>query len=621
MLANEHSHSVPSSSVNLTFDDKQSHTAHSYRTPQWNDHNKKGNGYYAHLTTADFQRIFAGAPNEEEVLSNYELYAYPNFCAYARTLSTYNEFITSRAAKIKSDKQFRKKTAYIPGFEYSFGLWSEKSGFHDFVFAEARCIEQLRTQQKPATKQGNLHINPQAMEHLAQQWSTRRKTCPDNTRLVDRLNALEKTRSQKNISSHGFTTELDYQLHKELTESRNTMNQLERRFAYAHHVQVLAPVVYHYASQATHEHCPIVAFQLSDFCHMVTQVLLHGMHVLYDASFAVGKGVSKGFATITSLDHWKDMATGILQLGLLFADAVGQESALDYSMALARVSQDSDAVFKIAQQYCLHTQVQKDAINRCAQETYQKIKFMSWQDLLEHGTEIGTTMILDTLALNTVGGFTRAASGSFVKQLTKATESGAIFTEQYAVEVAGFGKLIVEEGVDVAGKAADVIKKDLVLCADNQSIIQQVRRTVCPAKWSEEIIHKIRNVGDDILDIMERAGGHTLELHVGQTYDELLTRAIDKGGKTVTTFSDKKIALKTIKESLRNQTKEISIWLCDESKNELILEFSHSYTIGNGIFKGKNNPYYDLKYSRIVLEKNSKLELGFKILTAFPIIK
>jgi len=35
----------------------------------------------------------------------------------------------SLEAKIKNDKNFKKRTACVPGFEYSFGLRGEKSGF------------------------------------------------------------------------------------------------------------------------------------------------------------------------------------------------------------------------------------------------------------------------------------------------------------------------------------------------------------------------------------------------------------------------------------------------------------------------------------------------------------
>lgn len=610
-------------SLNVTFDTSSSENTHSLhsriRTPEWNDHHKKNNNYYAHLTVVDFHKIFTDTLNEHDVLSNYELYAYPTFREYAKSLSGYNKFIVSLGTKIKTDKHFRKKTAYIPGFAYSFGLRGEKSGFHDFVFEEAQRIEQGRNNQKIVKKQGSLCISEQALNYLGQEWSAKSKIFSDNARMADRLNALHVTRNHKNKSINvSFATELDYQLYKELTESRGTMHHLERNFAYSYHIKLLSPVVYNCATQAAREECPIAAFQLSDFCHTVTQVLQRGMHVLYDATHAVAKGVAKSAISIVSIDHWKDMATGCLQLGLLFADAVGQGDALHYAVVSSAFSQDSDVLLKSAQLYCVYTQAQKDAVNRCVQETCQKLKSMTWQELLEGGTEVGVTIVLDTLVLNAIGRFTHAASESFIKHLTKATESGAIFTEKYAIEVAGFGKLIVEEGADVAVKAADLIKKELVLCTDNQSVISQVRRQISQAKYVEDIVQKIRNVGDGILDIMEKAGGHTLERHVGKSYDYLKSRSLGIKNGSATTFINKRIAIDSVKENMKYNAEKIALWLNNEVE-EIACEFTHSYSIGKGVFKHKNNPYYDLYKSKMILKKDTQCEWGFKMLTAFPV--
>lgn len=333
------------------------------------------------------------------------------------------------------------------------------------------------------------------------------------------------------------------------------------------------------------------------------------MDVLYNASCSVAKGAIKGVSTVASVDHWKNMITDTVQLAGMCIEAIGQEALFDTSYTIARSSQDSDAIVKFAQQYSLQTQQDITAFKAIATESYNKFAAMPWQEVVENGAEVGTIMILDTLVLNVAGGCVGSANKAFINKLSNLTEGGAIFTEQYAAEVAGFGKLIIEEGPQVTTKIGDVVKKDLVSCIDGQNAAQQARRTICPQKWAEEVAHKVRNMGDDILDVMEKASGHTLERHVGKTYEDLLARSIEKGRKTVTTFSDKKTAIKSVKESLRNNAEKISMWLCDESKEELILEFSHSYGIGNGIFKGKNNPYYDLKHSRIVLEKDPKLEL------------
>ena len=177
----------------------------------------------------------------------------------------------------------------------------------------------------------------------------------------------------------------------------------------------------------------------------------------------------------------------------------------------------------------------------------------------------------------------------------------------------------MKKGPECATKINDAIKKELISCIDGQSAAQQARRVVCPQKWAEYIAHKIRNIGDDILDIMEKAGGHTLELHVGQTYDELLVRSFAKRKIDITTFKNKNLAVKSVKQSLKHNSDKIISWLKNSEKDILVLEFSHKHPIGTGIFKGKRTPCYDLKTSRIVLEKDYKQEFGFKMLTAFPI--
>ena len=449
--------------------------------------------HYTLMSVADFQRAFCGAV-EKEVLSNLNLFAFENFRTYVRSLSGYNEHVLALEAKIKNDKHFKKKTAYIPGFEYYFGLRGESSGFHDFVVQEAQAI---RTQQNKKSQQGTLRVDDvQKLDKLEQQWMSRKKFACNPIRLNDRLNSLHAVRVTR-------SKELDRQLERELFESCNTIKQLENSFARNHHVQALAPVVHFCAAQATKESCPIIAFGLSDFCHVVTKVLLHGMNVLYDATCAVGKGIYKSGQAFTSIEHWKDMATGMLQLGLLFADAVGQEEDFHYAAVLAKFSEESDVIVRFSEKYCLHTQVQKDLINRCAKETYQKIKSMSWQELLEGGTEIGTTMILDTLALHALSGFTKTTSNAFIKQLHSVVENEALFAGEYTVEVAGFGKLIVEEGAEVAVEAANIIKA-------HQGIIPNISKLDVPISTSKNVVKKgiIQNGGQELKAIIKNYERH-----------------------------------------------------------------------------------------------------------------
>ncbi len=91
---------------------------------------------FTYMSRDDYSYLFNDASNENTILEKYELYAFEGFKDYARGLKSYKEFIVGLQDKIRKDKKFRQQTANIPGFTYSFFLWKEKSGFHDFIKQE-----------------------------------------------------------------------------------------------------------------------------------------------------------------------------------------------------------------------------------------------------------------------------------------------------------------------------------------------------------------------------------------------------------------------------------------------------------------------------------------------------
>ena len=478
-------------SLLLSLDNQRSEDCHGgTRVSQAYHYSNQSLYTYHYLSVADFQQIFQATLNEHDILNNYQLYAFPNFCAYARTLLSYEDFMIALQQKIEHDKTFRKQTAYIPGFEYSFGLRSEKSGFHNFVRSEVQNILTTKNRKDKFDCKTGLVVTTDNLKELLNSSTailkSNRNNSAFNNRIAARIKAIKNMHHGAQFfdySSEAFSfgasdlyakefntlygTHLDCQLHKELYESRKAMMDLEYQFSYSPHVQAIAPAVHYYAAKAKVEKDPITAFQLSDFCYAVTQLCAQGMKILCEASSAVGKGAWKGINEFASIERWKDMAKGALQLGLLFITELGKEDALHYAMVFSAVSPEhSDYFMKAAEQYSLQEKARHDAISQCAQETYKKIKAMSWQEILEQGTEIGTTIILDTVALNALNGFSKVAGRSLVKNLSSAAETGVLFTEQYAVEVAGFGKLIVEEGVETSATiAANAFKNDLSLFA------------------------------------------------------------------------------------------------------------------------------------------------------------
>jgi len=131
--------------------------------------------------------------------------------------------------------------------------------------------------------------------------------------------------------------------------------------------------------------------------------------------------------------------------------------------------------------------------------------------------------------------------------------------------------------------------------------------------------YKIRNVADNILDVMESAGGHTLEKHVSMTNNELISRAIDEG-VDATSFSNKSTAITCVQQNLRKNADEITNWLKNSlNQNPLVVECNHLHEMGYGAQAGSQHITYGLTSSKVFMVKDSTLDLGFKIITSYPI--
>lgn len=82
-------------------------------------------------------------------------------------------------------------------------------------------------------------------------------------------------------------------------------------------------------------------------------------------------------------------------------------------------------------------------------------------------------------------------------------EGGAIFTEEYAVEVAGFGKLAIEEGLDASTIINQAAKNDTALLAENtQSTSQQTKQNLPSLankkNCTENVINEIKTTTNSL---------------------------------------------------------------------------------------------------------------------------
>jgi hypothetical protein len=147
----------------------------------------------------------------------------------------------------------------------------------------------------------------------------------------------------------------------------------------------------------------------------------------------------------------------------------------------------------------------------------------------------------------------------------------------------------------------------------------QEATAVSSAVSIKALADKIRNVGDDILDIMEKAYGHALREHVAKTNNKLTRRSF-KFQNAASSFTNKRIAIRAVKQNLRHNANEIAAWLKNPNTDlKKVLDYHHEYTIGKGVIRSKKITY-GFKNSKIVLKIDPTNELGFRILTAYPFL-
>jgi len=418
---------------------------------------------YTNLTVKDFQQLFNNA-NEYDVLSNYHLYAFKNFHAFAQTLPSYSDFICALHNEIKNNKQARQNTGCIPGFEYQFGLHGEKSGFHDFI-----------------SEQTYIHGNKPVMERLQREWSYRHAYADDYTKkfLTNRIKATQKTTLQqgrchdyssntpklkikkdeyKNLFKNMWGTALDCQLHTELCEIRNRAYQLGHQYNNSH-AQTLEIIIHTHAAQAKQEKCLMTAFELADICHALTTILSQGMKTLCHTSRSIGSGINKGFGSFISLDHWKNIILGPLEMGIQYLSFhTHMQNTLDSidNALLSDLFYNTKELNTFEKKLHLQAKIQIKAF----QETYKTLNQLSWQQIIENASEIGTSIILDTVTLNALANIGNITQTRFFKNLVSCTENGALFAPEYAVEAAGVSKLIIEEGEVLTSKIMETMKNN-----------------------------------------------------------------------------------------------------------------------------------------------------------------
>ncbi|HEK9101072.1 RNase A-like domain-containing lipoprotein [Bacillus cereus] len=130
----------------------------------------------------------------------------------------------------------------------------------------------------------------------------------------------------------------------------------------------------------------------------------------------------------------------------------------------------------------------------------------------------------------------------------------------------------------------------------------------------------VEKINDNILDEMEGPpkNGHTIERHVGKTEEDLKKRLRTDKVSAASTYYDKEVATKAVKDSLKQHEQEIENWLKNSKENRLVLNTKHSFPVGKTVLKKDMSVKDKLINTITVLARDKSGTLGFKIITSYP---
>jgi RHS repeat-associated protein len=116
----------------------------------------------------------------------------------------------------------------------------------------------------------------------------------------------------------------------------------------------------------------------------------------------------------------------------------------------------------------------------------------------------------------------------------------------------------------------------------------------------------------------ERAGGHLIARHVGQTPAQLRARlAAEPRVSAVSTFSDRSVAESAVSATLQANQTQIATWMQSTSARPLVLNSTLGRPTGISLARGALTPT-TVSGVRLVLVKDATMPMGYRVHTGFP---
>jgi hypothetical protein len=300
------------------------------------------------------------------------------------------------------------------------------------------------------------------------------------------------------IFNNYYGTALDQQLHEELCEARQHIRELSRYYTSSEYPALYVPIISRVTSLAKQEQDLGSAFNLADCAHDLVTILSKGLSylkafgiglanttvgtALINTTIGVGKGMVDAAKTVIDPRHWVDMITGFPVLIVHSLVFLTQEMIHRERMKDAFLSDDK----VLFESFVREKQVQLAKI----EEHIKNFMSMTCEDVGHHAGYFGTLFVLDGVALYSLKHATTAAGRKVVTTIAEFMESPN--APHHMIEVAGIGKIAVEEGMGAAYKAAETV-------AERSSRIRIKNNSfILPAQKFKDIIYKkLKYVSDN----------------------------------------------------------------------------------------------------------------------------
>lgn len=244
-----------------------------------------------------------------------------------------------------------------------------------------------------------------------------------------------------------------------------------------------APIVYHCTAQAKLESNPTVAFSLADFSDAVVTILSRGMQIITDVAIGGGEGLVSSIKTVLTPQHWVDLAKSIplfLMHSIVFlSNEYAQLESIDQALMIG----DNDLFMKRCGDYEEQCRLRMKSL----EEGLTHVASLSWRDLAHHATYFGTTIALDCVELHALKLAASPTGRELVGNIVQVFRSPR--ASQTMAEVAGVGKIAIEEGIESAHKVTEIIK-------GNQNIAASTGKALAQATQEVDTLLKAGNILD-----------------------------------------------------------------------------------------------------------------------------